>query len=186
VRFAYADPPYLGCAKYYPEHPEAKKWDDPLSHGMLMKDLDSEYDGWAFSLTSTSLPALLPLAPEGVRIAAWVKPFAAFKRNVRIAYTWEPVIFRPGRDSSKLGAPVGRDHLAESITLKKGLTGAKPERFCRWVLDLLGYVEGDEMVDLFPGTGVMGRVAGNLAGRVKWQDEVLKMGIKCETSVVGK
>jgi hypothetical protein len=22
--------------------------------------------------------------------------------------------------------------------------------------------------------------------RVKWQDEVLKMGIKCETSVVGK
>ena len=28
----------------------------------------------------------------------------------------------------------------------------------RWVADLLGYIEGDEMVDLFPGSGVMGGV----------------------------
>ena len=53
---------------------------------------------------------------------------------------------------------VNRDHLAESITLKKGLTGAKPERFCRWVLDLLGWKPGDEVDDLFPGTGVFERV----------------------------
>jgi hypothetical protein len=123
-----------------------------------MAELEREYDGWAFSLSSVSLPALLPLAPAGVRIAAWTKPFAAFKRNVRVAYTWEPVIFRPGRDSSKDGAPVTRDYLAEPITLQRGLTGAKPARFCRWVLDLLGYVDGDTVDDLFPGTGVMGLV----------------------------
>jgi hypothetical protein len=159
VKLAYADPPYLGCAHLYPEHPEAKIWDDPASHGDLMQRLDADYDGWAFSLSTPSLRVLLPLAPEGVRVAAWTKPFAAFKANVRCAYTWEPVIFRPGRDRSKDGAPVTRDHLSQVITLKRGLTGAKPEAFCRWVLALLGYMEGDEMVDVFPGTGVMGRVA---------------------------
>jgi hypothetical protein len=118
----------------------------------------ARYDGWAYCMTSTSLQRLLPFAPPGARVAAWVKPFAAYKANVRIAYTWEPVLFMPGRDSSKDGAPVGRDHLSQVITLRKGLVGAKPPEFCRWVLDLLGYVEGDEVVDLFPGTGVMGRV----------------------------
>ena len=157
MKLAYADPPYLGCSKLYPEHPHARKWDDPFFHKMLMRTLNNQFDGWAYSLSSTSLPILLPLAPEGIRIAAWVKPFAAFKRNVRIAYTWEPVLFKPGRDSSKDGAPVGRDHLSHVITLKRGLTGAKPPEFCRWVLDLLGYVDGDEVTDMFPGTGVMGQ-----------------------------
>jgi hypothetical protein len=91
-------------------------------------------------------------------LGAWTKPFAAYKRNVRIAYTWEPVIFAPGRDRSADGAPVGRDHLSEPITLDRGLTGAKSERFCRWILTLLGYVHGDTLDDLFPGTGVMGQV----------------------------
>jgi hypothetical protein len=161
LKLAYADPPYLGCGNLYPEHPDALRWDSEDEHWFLLDQMNREYDGWAYSLSATSLQRLLPRAPQGVRIAAWVKPFAAFKRNVRIAYTWEPVIFKPGRDSSKLGAPVGRDHLAESITLKKGLTGAKPDRFNRWVLDLLGYVPGDEVVDLFPGTGSMSRVLEN-------------------------
>jgi len=160
MRFAFADPPYLGCSKLYPEHPEAHVWDDPKTHRALIGRLVAEYpDGWALSLSSRSLHTLLPMCPPDVRIAAWVKPFAAFKANVRIAYTWEPVIFRGGRLSSKDGAPVGRDHLSQVITLKRGLVGAKPERFCTWVLDLLGYDhERDTLDDLFPGTGVMGRV----------------------------
>lgn len=158
MRLAYADPPYLGCAHLYPEHPDSKKWDSPSAHVDLMDYLDATYDGWALSASAPSLSEILPCAPVIARVAVWVKPFAAFKKNVRIAYTWEPVIFKPGRDSSRDGAPVGRDHLSESITLKKGLTGAKPEAFCRWVLTLLGYVDGDTVDDLFPGTGVMGRV----------------------------
>lgn len=59
-----------------------------------------------------------------------------------------------------------KDFLVEPITLKRGLVGAKPEKFCRWVLDLLNVQAGDEVVDLFPGTGIMGRVA----------EEVTRMG----------
>ena len=159
MRLAYADPPYLGCCKLYGHRHEApyECWDDSVQHKILLYDLDKEYDGWAYSLSAPALLVLSSVMPEGVRIAAWVKPFAAFKANVRIAYTWEPVIFKPGRDSSKDGAPVGRDHLSEPITMQKGLTGAKPEKFCRWIANLLGYVEGDELVDIFPGTGIMGR-----------------------------
>lgn len=166
MRFAYADPVYLGCGKLYPEHPESHIWDDPETHRALIERLHLEYpDGWALSASSTSLQVILPMCPPGVRVAAWVKPFAAFKRNVRIAYTWEPVIFCGGRLSSKDGAPVGRDHLRQVITLQRGLTGAKPPQFCRWVLDLLGYIDGDTVDDLFPGTGVMTAVAaqGTLA-----------------------
>ena len=156
----FADPPYLGCCKLYDHFhgDEGQCWDDIDTHAELLQRLDDKYDGWAYCMSSVSLARIMPVVPGGARVAAWVKPFAAFKANVRIAYTWEPVIFKPGRDRSKDGAPVGRDHIAESITLKKGLTGAKPERFCRWVLDLLGYQLGDELVDLYPGTGIMGRV----------------------------
>ena len=157
MRLAYADPPYFGqCRQYEHFHPNGKCWDDLSTHRELFEAL-ATFDGWVCSLTSTTLADLLPLAP-GARIGSWVKPFAAFKANVRIAYTWAPVLFVPGRDSSKDGAPVGRDHLAEPITMQKGLTGAKSKRFCRWVLDLMGYIEGDTVIDFYPGTGVMGRV----------------------------
>ena len=160
MRFAYADPPYLGCGKLYlPHHPQALDWDDPDRHQDLIWQLGREYpDGWALSASSTSLPTILPMCPAGVRIAAWVKPFAAFKRNVRVAYTWEPVIFSGGRMSSATGAIPTRDHISQVITLKRGLAGAKPERFVRWVLDLLGYIDGDTVDDLFPGTEVLGKV----------------------------
>jgi len=160
MRLAYADPPYLGCGHMYTDTPQAalRTYDNPDAWADLIQRLDTEYDGWALSMTSGNLHDILPLAPREVRIAAWVKPFAAFKPNVRIAYTWEPVLFKPGRDRSKEGAPVGRDHHAANITMRKGLTGAKPRTFCGWVLDLLGWVPGDELDDIFPGTGVMADV----------------------------
>ena len=152
-RFAYADPPYLGCSKFY-DHPDAAMWDEKQSHLDLIAAMEEDFHGWALSCNSVDLPWLAPSLPEGCRIAAWVKPFAAFKRNVPIAYTWEPVIFRralPRRE----GDPIGRDHLSESITLRRGLVGTKPAKFNRWVLDLIGYQGSDLLVDIFPGTGGM-------------------------------
>jgi len=132
-----------------------------------MASMDSEFDGWALSLSASSLPQLLPLAPDGIRVGAWTKPFAAYKKHVRIAYTWEPLIFRPGRPNNAPDAPVTRDSMAVPMTTMHGTVGAKPPRFCRWVLDLLGYDDArDTIDDLFPGSGVMGRIArqGVLAG----------------------
>ncbi len=166
MKLGFADCPYFGCCGLYDHfHNDGGDkpfdglcWDELDTHKALLSYLDAEFDGWAYCMTSQSLADIAPLAPHA-RVASWVKPFAAFKANVRIAYTWEPMLFVPGRDRSKEGAPVGRDHLAEPITLKKGFTGAKPVAFCKWALDLIGFVEGDELIDLFPGTGVMGRVA---------------------------
>jgi hypothetical protein len=172
VRFAYLDPPYLGCCKLYDhEHGEAGLcWDDPSSHHKLMDWASEHYpDGWALSASSGSLRDILPASPEGTRVAAWVKPFCAFRRGVRPCYSWEPVLFWRGRNPPA-GFPhkppvkggtqtTPKDYLAESITLRKGLTGAKPEAFCRWVLDLLNAQPGDYVRDLFPGTGIMSRVA---------------------------
>lgn len=157
MRFAYADPPYVGCAGYY-DHPDASSWDDPARHVALMAAMDADYDGWALSASVPSLADLLPAAPTGTRVAAWVKPFAAYKRNVRVAYTWEPVLWKrtaPRRADD----PVGRDHLAAVITLQRGLVGAKPESFARWLLVLLGWQPGDELADLFPGSGIIGQTA---------------------------
>lgn len=162
MRFAYADPPYLGqCKRYGHDHSIWGCWDDLETHVWFIQGLYENYpDGWALSATSTSLRDLLPHCPQ-TRVAAWVKPFAAFKRNVRNAYTWEPVIVYGGRPSSKDGVPVTRDHwtdpeaLRESITMKKGLTGVKPAAFNEWVLKMLGYKEGDQLIDMFPGLGGM-------------------------------
>jgi len=51
--------------------------------------------------------------------------------------------------------PTWRDHLVCNITLKKGLTGAKPEAFADWVFRGLNLKPDDEFHDLFPGTGII-------------------------------
>ena len=157
--FAYADPPYLGQgAKRYGDHPDAAVYDNIAGHAALVDRLVTEYPhGWALSLSSPSLREILPLCPNDVRVMAWVKPFASFKPNVNPAYAWEPVIVRGGRKGGRDEATV-RDWVSANITLEKGLTGAKPPVFCRWILNVLGYREGDVLIDMFPGTGVMGRV----------------------------
>jgi hypothetical protein len=166
MRFAYADPPYLGQGHHY-DHPDSNDWNQALTHEILIAGLTHDYpDGWALSASSPSLKTLLPLCPDDVRVAAWVKPFHAYKKGVRPAYAWEPVIFRGGRNTNHpppaKGAPATtpKDWLSCNITLQKGLVGAKPPDFCRWVLDLLGYHPDDTVDDLFPGTGIMDIVTG--------------------------
>lgn len=175
---AYADPPYLGCCALYSHyHPDGRCWDDVETHRLLIERLNADFpDGWALSCSSSSLQTVLALCPPDVRVASWVKPFCAFKRGVRPAYAWEPVIFRGGRNPRN-GHPhpppmkggkqtTPKDFLAESITLKKGLTGAKPKRFAEWVLQLLNVAPGDGFHDLFPGTMAVGNVARELGAVV--------------------
>jgi hypothetical protein len=162
---AYADPPYLGCcALYGHDHgDEGLCWDLQSTHALLIERLRCEFpDGWALSLHTPSLQPLLRFCPDDVRVAAWrvaawVKPFAVFKPNVNPAYAWEPVIWRGGRAKRGRDEMTVRDWVSTPITLKKGLTGAKPELFAWWLFGLLGLRSDDELIDIFPGTGVVGR-----------------------------
>ena len=90
MRFAYADPPYIGQAKRHYSH-------DPLcaevDHEELINRLFSEFpDGWALSASSSSLWEITNFIrgrqevffeESQPRIGVWCKSFCAFKRNVR-------------------------------------------------------------------------------------------------------
>ena len=146
LRMAYADPPYVGQA-------QRRYGCEEIDHRELIERLD-EFDGWALSTTSNSLPQILALCPEGVRVAAWVKPYCVFKPNVNPAYAWEPIIFKVGRPRTRR-QPTVRDWVSASITRNRGLCGAKPEAFCYWVFDVLNLLPGDEFFDLTEGTGAV-------------------------------
>lgn len=148
MRFAYADPPYLGMAHRYEGGVE-------VNHALLLAHLN-EFDAWALSCHSPSLKVLLPLCPDDVRVAAWVKPFAVFKPNVNPAYAWEPIIFRGGRKRTRQ-EPTVADWVSACITLERGVVGAKPDAFCYWLFELLGAEPTDDFVDIFPGSGAVTR-----------------------------
>jgi hypothetical protein len=158
-RIAYADPPYPGqAAKHYGDHPD---YAGEVDHVELLKRLDADYDGWVLHTSSTALTQVLywaqELAISDYRVMAWVKPFAAFKRNVPVAYAWEPVIVKAVRKPEVSGRIVMRDWIAEPITMRRGLAGAKPEAVCRWAFEMVGAEPGDELDDVFPGTGAVGQ-----------------------------
>jgi hypothetical protein len=149
---AYADPPYPGCAHLYADHED---YDGEVDHRELIDRLESDYDGWLLHTSSVALREVLPMCPDDVRVMAWVKPFAAFKRNVSVAYAWEPVIVQACRKPVVNGRVVMRDWISEGITMKRGLTGAKPAKVCWWAFEMLGMEPDDELHDLFPGTGAV-------------------------------
>lgn len=156
VTLGYADPPYIGCAHLYKDHPDYR---GEVDHARLIEELEYAYDGWILHAAATprSMAVIAPLVEkiEGARWCTWVKGFAAFKKNVPVAYAWEPVIIKPARKPVVSKRQVNRDWIQESITLKRGLTGAKPEKVCHWAFELVGAHPEDELIDLFPGTGAV-------------------------------
>lgn len=188
LRYAIADPPYLGRgARYYgpgtngrkmfgsgmpgraqylktSEHQDAHLWDDPATHAELISDLTSRYDGWAVALARDSLLVYLTAAPPDVRIAVWHK--VDIMPAARIREVWEPVLLYvpPDRRARGTGPPV-RDLLSTPVP-HVGHVGAKPRSWTRWVLDLLGATDRDTVVDLFPGSGM---VANEIAQTVLFE-----------------
>jgi hypothetical protein len=154
MRVAYADPPYPRSAKrHYEGHPD---YAGEVDHAALLERL-AGFDGWILHTHSPALSELLPLCPADVRVCAWVKPFAAFKEHVSLAYAWEPVIIRAARPPTVRQLVVMRDWISCPITLQKGLSGAKPEAVCVWAFEAAGCEHDDELLDLYPGTGAVGR-----------------------------
>lgn len=181
-RFAYADPPYLGCARRYcgTRHPEAAVYDTIDAHAELVRRLVAEFpDGWALSLHSPSLKAILQICPDDVRVGSWVKPFSGTRPGIRGRFAWEPVIYR---------APVTWEHGPQFVDWMMAnapratgsdelFPGRKPEAFCAWVCDLLGVRAGDEVVDLFPGSGACTRAFAKLRALDPEQFELQGLGL---------
>lgn len=168
IRVAYADPPYVGQArKLYGAHPD---YAGEVDQAALVERLIVEYpDGWALSLSAQSLPEILSYCPQDVRVLAWVKTMANMLPGIRLQYGWEPVIMRGGRQGPHTtGEPMLRDYLIchpqEHQYRRAGpghVIGRKPKAFCHWLFNCLGLKPGDELVDIFPGSGHVGQA---------WQD----------------
>lgn len=152
-RFAYADPPYPGLARKYYRC-------DEVDHADLVAGLMGGFpDGWALSTSAAALRGVLVLCPPGVRVCSWVRR-ARRGRAWRPRNAWEPLIVYGGRprllgvaeDLSDvlLGGGYQRSHPG-------ALVGMKPAAFAEWMFRQLGAGLGDELVDLFPGSGAIGR-----------------------------
>jgi hypothetical protein len=152
MKFAYADPPYPGlAAKYYKDQPT---YAGEVDHVALIASLKYSYDGWALSTSVRGLREVLPLCPPDARVCAWVKPIGVSSLTYGLHNTWEPLIVVGGRRLR----PGRRDWLRAMPARGGGdLPGRKPISFCAWLFECLGMLPGDELVDLFPGTGVVGR-----------------------------
>ncbi len=163
MHMAYADPHYLLTArKRYPDHPLGE-----VDQAALIKSL-CHYDGWALSCSKASLPILRPLCDrieaeiaqklgkrsQGVTECYWFKNVAPSPRTRGIHCLTEAVLVKPGR-MLRPGVP---DFIQCQPARGGGdLCGRKPLKFCHWLFDLLRLLPGDELVDVFPGTGIVGK-----------------------------
>lgn len=156
LRLAYADPPYLGLAWRYYRAPE-------VDHAALLSRL-ATFDGWALSCSSGSIPELLALAvAQGleVRLAIWHRRRPPHP-TARILSAYEGLIYHPARSvvsGSRESIPdvlLGVDARPRP-TLPGSIVGMKPPRFSVWLFGLLGAMPGDELEDLYPGSGLVSR-----------------------------
>jgi len=121
----------------------------------------ADFDGFALSTSASRLREVWNLVPDA-RCAGWQKTWAVNGWS-RVRWTWEPVLFvtprrniPPGARSTTWDGLVCRPALNQwRETEQNG--GEKPYEFVRWVLGLLGFVPGDTLDDLFPGSGAVGR-----------------------------
>lgn len=156
-RLAYADPPYPGQARRYRGGVEVNL---PLLVAYL-----NTFDGWALSTSAAALRDVWNLAPEA-RCGAWLKTLASNGWS-RVRWSWEPVLFvtdhrglKPGERSTVWDGLVCAPDAAVKWGEVRGKGGgAKPYPFVRWVLDLLDYQTGDDLVDVFAGSGSVRRHA---------------------------
>lgn len=167
LRFAIADPPYLGRAvRWYgggpgnydgkgstDNHPEAAVWDTPERHEQLVAELVRDFDGWAIAMAPDNLVDYMAWVPRDTRVAVWYRRNAAPSAS-RVRCAWEPVlVFIP---PARRGRAWDRaDDVAEISVPHVGFTGSKPAAWSRWVLTMLGVGPLDEVVDLFHGSGAV-------------------------------
>jgi len=157
--FAYADPPYPGLARRY--YGGESTYEGEIDHVALIADLEaSGLAGWALSTSAKALRDVLPLCPPQARVCAWTKPHGAHPATHGLHNVWEPLIVVRGRQQ----APGKRDCLSALPARGGGsLPGRKPLAFCAWLFECLGMLPGDRLLDLFPGSGIVGAAWAELS-----------------------
>ncbi|MGO9973437.1 MAG: hypothetical protein ACLP01_11645 [Solirubrobacteraceae bacterium] len=155
MRFGYADPPYPGKSRVYRDHPD---YAGEVDHAALISRLITEFpDGWALSTSAQALQDILALCPPGVRVCSWHRPVRR-TRSRRPLSAWEPLIVCGGRE-----LPAARPQTVTDALEYRGrfrafpgaITGMKAPQYAAWAFAQLGMRAGDELVDLFPGSGAV-------------------------------
>jgi hypothetical protein len=171
MRFAYLDPPYPGNARrLYGDHADYR---GEVDHALLIRGAVGFFpDGWALSTSAAALSDVLELVLRSVgsprrstvRVCPWVRGLGSngLQSHPLLLNTWEPVIVVGGRAKAPRPGPGRRlDSLVHTPRARTSdpnrVKGAKPAAFCWWLFDLLGAQPGDELVDLFPGSGGVAR-----------------------------
>jgi hypothetical protein len=179
AKFAIADPPYYGRAvRWYGEggcgagygknqadnHPEAHIWDKPEAHLQMLKNLRTNYDGFAIATSVMGLNVYLQEIDlsqgSGYRLAIWHKPLSS-PSGSRIRNVYEPVIIYIPQDRRGYANHERLDDLRTINIERNGFVGAKPQGWVEWVLDLMGATRDDEVDDLFHGSGAVTQALNN-------------------------
>lgn len=151
MRFGYADPPYPGKSGYYPERSE-------IDHAALVAQLVHDFpDGWALSTSGEALLGVWNVCPVGTRLAVWVKA-PRRGRSARPLQAFEALLVYGGRP-----LPIADVQTVEDALVYRGrfnafpgaLIGMKPPQFAVWMFQQLGARPGDDLCDLFPGSGAV-------------------------------
>jgi hypothetical protein len=155
MRFGYADPPYPGKSRVYRDHPD---YAGEVDHAALINRLITEFpDGWALSTSAQALQDILALCPPGVRVCSWHRPVRR-TRSRRALSAWEPLIVYGGRELSTSTPQAVTDALEYRGRFRAfpgAITGMKAPQYAAWAFALLGTRAGDQLVDLFPGSGAV-------------------------------
>ena len=99
------------------------------------------------------------MCPVGIRVCAWrrrVRP----TRSRRPLSAWEPLLVYGGRHLEAGWPQEVLDHLdyrGRYDAMPGALVCMKPPEFAVWMFAQLGAQPGDELADLFPGSGAIGR-----------------------------
>jgi hypothetical protein len=168
MTIGYADPPYIGQShRLYGDH---RDYAGEVNHHELVDRL-AGYDAWILHASAARIQDLYMLLPgpaidtkknkgraldgTGTRMLVWIKETSAW-RPVRVQYGWEPIFVYGGR-RTKDTRPVLNDWLRAPASDRNGFTGSKPYEVVRYALDAIGAGPDDELDDLYPGSGAVGR-----------------------------
>lgn len=155
-RLAYADPPYPGLAHYYRGRPD---YGGEVDHRELVSRLQ-QFDGWALSTSARALPRVLRLFEVDPLVAIWDRGPRKVD-SYSAAISWEPLIYKPARRVFRRAAEALPDLLRHEARPARSrgearCIGAKPPAFSVWMFQLIGAEPGDELEDLYPGSGAVG------------------------------